>query len=106
MAGDPLRIDLVRLDPRPGVRLVVARPLERRLGVADLDLEALAGARLLGDRAERLERVGLLLDLEGGRPTQRREALGRLLAYEAFELRLELGDPLDVGVLAGEEVLR
>ena len=41
-------------------------PLERRLLVADLDLQTLAGARLLGDRPEGLERAGLLRDLQGG----------------------------------------
>ena len=65
MAGDRLGVDWVRLDPGPGVRLIVARSLEGRLQVADLHLEPLACPRLAGDRPERVERVGLLLDLEG-----------------------------------------
>ena len=65
-AGDLLGIDGVVLDPRAGVRLVVAGAFEGGLLVADLDLEALARSRLLGDRPERLERARLLLDLEGG----------------------------------------
>ena len=64
LAGDLLGVDGVGLDPGPGVGLVVAGALEGALLVADLDLEPLAGARLLGDRPERLERAGLLLDLE------------------------------------------
>ena len=66
LPGDLLGVDGVRLDPGAGVRLVVAGALERALLVADLDLEPLAGARLLGDRPERLEGAGLLLDLERG----------------------------------------
>ena len=74
VAGDRLGVDRVRLDARPGVRLVVARPLERRLEVADLDLEPLARPRLAGDRTERLEGVRLLLDLEGRRVARGRAA--------------------------------
>ena len=75
LAGDLLGVDRVGLDAGARVRLVVARALERRLLVADLDLEALARARLLGDRPERLERARLLLDLERGGVARGRQRL-------------------------------
>ena len=48
--------------------------------VADLHLQALPGARLASDRAERLEGARLLLDLQGRGVAQRRQRLARLLA--------------------------
>ena len=50
MPGDLLGVDRVLLDPRPSVGLVVPGAVELALGVRDLDLEALPGARLLRDR--------------------------------------------------------
>src|SRR5207249_2745114 len=86
-----LGIDAVRLDARPGVRLVVAGSLEGGFEIADLDLEPLPGPRLFRDRPERLERVRLLLDLERCRVAVRRQRVGRFLADEAVELG---GEPL------------
>ena len=99
MAGDLLRVDDVRLDPRPGVCLVVAGPFEGGLEITDLDLEPFSGPRLAGDRPELLEGVGLLLDLEGRRIAQARQRVGRLLADEAVELSLQAIDPGDVLLL-------
>src|SRR6478735_3156051 len=65
--GDLLRVDRVLLHARLGVCLLVARAIERALGVRDLDLESLARPWLLRDRPEGLERRGLLLHLERGR---------------------------------------
>ena len=106
LPGDLFGVDGIRLDPGPGVRLVVAGALERALLVADLDLQALAGTRFLGDRAERLERARLLRDLERRGVALGRQRLARLLADEALELG---GQPVDLGgvrLLAREEVLR
>ena len=64
VARDGFRVDGVRLAPGARVRLVVARPFERGFEIADLDLEPLPRAGLAGDRSERLEGVGLLLDFE------------------------------------------
>ena len=78
LAGDLFGVDGVGIDPGAGVRLVVAGALDGRLLVADLDLETLAGARLLGDRSERLERARPLGDLQGrgvARGRQRRRRL-------------------------------
>ena len=105
LAGDLLGVDGVRLDAGTGVGLVVARALQGALRVADLDLEPLAGSRLLGDRPERLEGAGLLLDLERGRVAQRRQGLAWLLADEAVELGRQLVHPGDMRLLAGEQVL-
>ena len=105
LGGDLLGVDAVVLDPGAGVGLVVAGAVERGLLVADLDLEALARAGLLGDRPEGLERAGLLLDLEGRRVAQRRQRLARLLADEPVELGGQLVHPRDVRVLACEQVL-
>ena len=101
-AGDLLGVDRVLLHARPGRRLVVARPVERLLGVGDLDLEALAGPGLLGDRPEGLERRGLLLDLERRGVAAPGQRLQRLLPDEARQAgatRLDLGD---VRLLLGE----
>ena len=105
LRGDLLGIDVVRLDPGAGVGLVVAGAFEGDLLGLHLDLEPLPGARLLGDRPERLEGAVLLLDLERGGVAQRRQGLARLLADEAVELGVQLLDLLDVGLLAGEQVL-
>ena len=94
LAGDLFGVDGVGLDPGAGVGLVVARPFEGALLVADLDLEPLAGAGLLGDRPERLERARLLRDLERSRVALRGERARRLLADESLELR---GQPVDLG---------
>ena len=67
VTGDLLGVDRVGLDPRAGVGFIVAGALQGRLLVAHLDLQALPGARFLGDRSERIERARLLRDLEGGR---------------------------------------
>ena len=83
VGGDRLGVDGVRLDPRPGVCLLVTGALQGRVEVADLDLEALPGPRLVGDRSEGLERVGLLLDLEGGVVAEPRQRLERLLVRRA-----------------------
>ena len=74
LPGDLLGVDGVGLDPGPGVGLVVAGTFEGGLVVAHLDLEPLAGARLLGDRPERLERARLLRDLERGGVARARRA--------------------------------
>ena len=100
LARDLLGVDRVGLDPGPGVGLVVAGALEGVLLVADLDLQALPGARLLGDRPERLEGAGLLLDLQGGGVALRAERLARLLADESVQLGGELIHPGDVRLLA------
>ncbi len=106
LPGDLLGVDGVGLDPGSGVGLVVTGAPERVLRVADLDLEALARPRLLGDRSERIERAGLLFDLERGGVAQRGQRLARLLADEAVELSLESLDLGDMGFLAAEQVLR
>src|SRR5439155_12290391 len=82
LGRDLLRVDLVRLDARASSGLVVPCSIDGSLLVAHLDLEALPGAWLAGDRTELLERVGLLFDLERGGVPERREGLGRLLADE------------------------
>ena len=87
LAGDLLGIDRVLLDPGTGAGLVVAGALQGALLVADLDLEPLAGAGLLGDRAERLEGPGLLLDLQRRGVAEGGQRLDRRLADEALELR-------------------
>src|SRR3954452_24950562 len=81
--GDILGVDRVVVDARTSVGLGVACLLECLLLFGDLDLETLAGPRLLGDRAQRLERLRLALDLERGRITNLRQGLGRFLADEA-----------------------
>src|SRR5512140_1028402 len=105
LAGDLLRIDQVLLDPRPRAGLVVAGTLEGALLVPNLHLQPLAGTRLLGDRSERLEGAGLLLDVERGGVAQRRQRLRRRLPYEPFQLRPCPPDRLDVRILAGQQVL-
>ena len=106
LAGDLLGIDDVGLDPGAGVRLVVTSALERVLLVMDLDLEALAGARLLGDRSERFERARLLRDLERGGVALARQRLGPLLADESLELRRQPVLLGDMRLLARQQVLR
>src|SRR5580765_461711 len=92
MGGHLLGVDVVRLDARPGVGLVVAGPFERCLEIANLDFQALAGTRLAGDRPDLLERMRLLLDLEGGRVAHARQGVGLLVADEAIELGLQAID--------------
>ena len=106
LAGDLLGVDRVLLDAGARRGLVVAGPLEGAFLVAHLDLQALARPGLLRDRPQRLEGAGLLLDLEGRRVAERRERRDGLLADEPVELGPGPLDRLDVGVLAGEEVLR
>ena len=103
--GHLLGVDRVLLDARPGVGLVVARPVELLLGVRDLDLEALAGSRLLGDRPERLERGRLLLDLERRGVAAGRQHVELLVAHEARQVRPALLDLGDVRLLQPEPLL-
>src|SRR6185369_8503440 len=98
LPGDLLGIDRVLLDPSARVRLVVSGALERALLVADLDLQSLAGAWLLGDGPEGVDRARLLLDLEGRGIAQRRQRLARLLADEPVELGGQLVHPRDMGL--------
>src|SRR5262245_16713746 len=86
VACDRLGVHGVRLDAGAGVRLVVAGPFERRLQVADLDLQPLPCPRLAGDRPEALESVALLLDLERGSVAALGQRLLRLLAHQTVEL--------------------
>ena len=103
--GDLLGIDGVRLDPGARVRLVVAGSLERGLLIPDLDLEALASARLLGDRAERIEGAGLLLDLEGGCVALRRQLSDGSLPTSPSSCAVRAFDLGDVRLLAAEHLL-
>ena len=106
MRGDLLGVDRVLLDPRPSVGLVVPGAVELALGVRDLDLEALAGARLLRDRAQRLERGRLLLDLEGRGVAAGGQHVQLLVADQAREMRAPLLDLGDVRLLEAESLLR
>ena len=92
MAGDLLGVDRVLLDPGARLGLVVPSLVDRSLRVRDGDLEPLAGAWLAGDRAELLERAGLLLDVERGLVAELRQGLGGLPPDEALELRAETED--------------
>jgi hypothetical protein len=83
-------------------RLVVARTVERALGIGALDLEPLAGAGLLRDRPQRLERGGLLLDLERRRVTAPRQRIERLVADQPREPRATGLDLGDVRLLCGQ----
>ena len=105
LRGDLLGIDVVRLDPGAGVGLVVAGAFEGDLLGLHLDLESLAGTRLLGDRPEGLEGARLLFDLERGGVPQAGQGLARLLADETVQLGIQLLDLLDVRLFAGEQVL-
>ena len=106
LAGDLLGIDRVRLDPGPGVRLVVAGALERGLLVADLDLEALAGTRLLGDRAERLERAASSAAISSAAASRVGTSdSGGSLPTSPSSWAASTVDLRDVRLLAGEQVL-
>ena len=105
-AGDLLRVDRVLLDPCPGVRLVVPAAVDLALGVDDLDLQALASPRLLGDRAQRLERVGLLLDLQRGVVAPGGQGLDLLVADQPRQVRPLLVDLGDVRLLEAQPLLR
>ncbi len=103
--GDLLRVDGVVVDPGAGVGFVVACSLQGGLLVAHLDLEALPRTRLLGDRSQRLECVGLLLHVERRRVSDARQRLDRLIADEPVELCGEQVDLRDVSLLLGQDVL-
>src|SRR5213076_524680 len=105
-ACNGLRVHGVGLDTRPRVRLVVPSAVDNALLVPYFDFESLTGPRLLGNRAECLEGVGLLLHLEGRRVAHRREGVDRLLPHEALELAGQPLDQLDVLLLAMEETFR
>ena len=72
----------------------------------DLDLEPLAGPRLLGDRAERVQRGGLLLDLEGRGVAQVREPVAAARRRRGPSSRARRRSiSRDVGLLGGEPLL-
>src|SRR5439155_14864069 len=105
LTGDLFGIDRVGLDTGTGVGLVIARSFERVLLISDLDLESLAGARLAGDRPERVESARLLFDLEGRGIADWGERLAWLLADQPAELSLEALDLGNVRLLARQQVL-
>src|SRR5918993_1022953 len=108
-AGEALRqarnllgIDGVLLHAGARVGLVVASPFLLTLGVVDLDLEPLPGPGLLRDRAERVERRGLLLDLQRRGVAHLGQPLARLVPHEAGEPGTPLVDRGDMRLLGPE----
>ncbi len=107
MGGDGLGVDRIRLDPSPGVRLVVAGPLERRSrGPGPRPRAALVPAVrwAIGPSASR---ACVFCSISRAAASRRRgQRLGRLLADEPVELRGEPLDPGDVLLLGGRAVPR
>ena len=102
---DLLRVDRVLLDPRSCRRLVVPCPLHRPLCLGDLDLEALPGSGVLGDRPQRVHRGRLLLDLERRRIPPAGEVVRCLTAEQAIESRGGVVDRRDVVLLTSQQRL-
>ena len=101
---DLLRVDRIRLEPGARVGLLVADALELRLRVAHLDLEPLAGARFAGDGSDRLDRMGLLFDLERRLVAQLRQPLRRLASHEPLQLPGQHVDPGDMVLFEAEQL--
>ncbi len=78
LAGHLLGVHGVRVDAGDSRSLVVARPLERRVAIADLGLEPFASAGVAGQWTEGAQRGRLLLDLERGPVAQVDHARGVL----------------------------